>query len=414
MKTAQRHLIELVEYIPLKISREELPDQIGELLWKRYSNQIAVEFPSPKTDGSWQLTAQGWVGYIPVSREITLALRPKVRLSNLFRMLEYGYRLQSIQFLDGLVNCSSLEEFYEYLASVLAKRVLDRSRKGFYRAYQWEEETLPYLRGRIDMNHLMKRPWDPDIRCTFEEHTADLEENQILAWTLFRIANSGALTERVLPIVRRAYHALRGFVTLTPFGPANCINRLYNRLNEDYHPLHALSRFFLEHSGPSHESGDGTMVPFLLDMEHLFELFVAEWLRVHLPENFRVTDQQRVNIGEGGTLYFEIDLVIDDVSTGEVAFILDTKYKAPDSPSMADVAQVTAYAEAKRCRNAVLVYPTVLRDRLDDHIGDIRVRSLVFRLDEDLETAGRAFLDSVFAGKARHTGAIARISAGGG
>lgn len=399
MTTQDRRLIELVEYVPLKITRSELSNQIGELLWARYSKQLAVEFPSPKTGGDWQLTAQGWVGYIPISREITLALRPKVRLSNLFRMLEYGYRLQSIQFLDDLVHCSSLEEFYEYLASVLAKRVLDRSRKGFYHAYQWHEETLPYLRGRIDMNHLMERPWDPNIKCIFEEHTADLEENQILAWTLFRIANSGVLTERVLPIVRRAYHALRGFVTLTPFGSADCVHRLYNRLNEDYHPLHALSRFFLEHSGPSHESGDRTMVPFLLDMEHLFELFVAEWLRVHLPENLRVSDQQRVYVGEGGTLYFEIDIVIDNLTTGEVECILDTKYKAPDSPSMADVAQVTAYAEAKGCRNAVLVYPTVLRDRFDANVGDIRIRSLVFRLDEDLETAGHVLMDSMFASK---------------
>lgn len=395
MSVAQHRLIELVEYVPLRLSREQLPDEIGELLYRRYSNQISVEFPTLKTDHNWQLTAQGWVGYIPVSSELTLALRPKVKLANLFRMLEYAYRLQSIQFLHGLVDCSSLEEFYEYIANVLAKRVLDRSRKGFYRAYQPEEETLPYLRGRIDVNHLIKRPWDPDIRCSYEEHTADLEENQILAWTLFRIANSGALTERVLPTVRRAYHALRGFVTLTSFSPADCINRLYNRLNEDYHPLHALSRFFLEHSGPSHESGDRTMIPFLLDMEHLFELFVAEWLDKHLPEHLRVSPQQRVNIGEGGTFYFEIDLVIEDVTNGEVAFILDTKYKAPESPSMVDVAQVTAYAEAKRCHSAILAYPMALLNPLDGWIGDIRIRSLVFRLDEDLEIAGQALLNDL-------------------
>jgi 5-methylcytosine-specific restriction enzyme subunit McrC len=256
----------------------------------------------------------------------------------------------------------------------------------------------------MHLNHLMQRPWDPDIRCSYDEHTANLAENQILAWTLFRIANSGALTERVLPTIRRAYHALRGFVTLTPFGPADCVNRLYNRLNDDYHPLHALSRFFLEHSGPSHESGDRSMIPFLLDMDHLFELFVAEWLRTHLPDSLRVIAQQRVNIGEGGTLYFDIDLVIDDPSTEGVAFILDTKYKAPDTPSMADIAQVTAYAEAKRCRNGALIYPAPLHNPIDDRIGDIRVRSLVFRVDEDLESAGQALLKDLLGGEAHHGG----------
>jgi 5-methylcytosine-specific restriction enzyme subunit McrC len=395
VSVAQRRLIELVEYIPLRVPREQLPDEIGELLYRQYNKQISVEFPSPKTGHDWELTALGWVGYIPISVEITIALRPKVKLSNLFRMLEYAYRLQSIQFLDGLVDCGSLEEFYEYLANVLAKRILDRSRKGFYRAYQPEDEILPYLRGRMDVNYLMKRPWDPNIRCAYEEHTADLEENQILAWTLFRIASSGALTERVLPTVRRGYHALRGLVTLTSFRPAACLNRLYNRLNEDYRPLHALSRLFLEHSGPSHESGDRTMIPFLLDMEHLFELFVAEWLQAHLPENLRVNVQQRVNIGEGGSLYFDMDLVIDNPTTGEVTFVLDTKYKAPDSPSSADVAQITAYATIKRSRNAILIYPISLREVVDARIGDIRVRSLAFRLDGDLEEAGQAFLQNV-------------------
>jgi 5-methylcytosine-specific restriction enzyme subunit McrC len=361
-----------------------------------------VEFPSPKTGGDWQLTAQGWVGYIPVSTEITLALRPKVKLSNLFRMLEYAYRLQGIKFLGGLVNCSSLEEFYEYLASILAKRVLDRSRRGLYRAYRSEEGVLSYLCGRMNIEHLAKRSWDPRILCSYDEHTADLEENQILAWTLSRIAKSGALSERVLPTVRRAYHALRGFVTLVPFTPANCVNRLYNRLNDDYQPLHALCRFFLEHSGPSHESGDRTMIPFLLDMGRLFELFVAEWLRARLPDNIRVTAHERVNIGAGGAFYFDIDLVIDDPATGEVAFILDTKYKTPDTPSMDDVAKVTAYAAAKKCRNAVLVYPSPLRDQFEDQIGDIYVRSLVFRVDEDLEGSGRAFLKDLFEDGMRH------------
>jgi 5-methylcytosine-specific restriction enzyme subunit McrC len=62
-----------------------------------------VEFPSPKTDHRWELTAQGWVGYIPLSPELGLSLQPKVSLEGLFRMLEYAYRLESFHFLDDLV-----------------------------------------------------------------------------------------------------------------------------------------------------------------------------------------------------------------------------------------------------------------------------------------------------------------------
>jgi 5-methylcytosine-specific restriction enzyme subunit McrC len=310
-------------------------------------------------------------------------------------MLEYAYRLRGIYFLRGLIDSKSVEEFYESLAHLLARRILDRTRRGLYRSYRPEEEPLPYIRGRIDLNAIAKRPWDVRIDCHFEDHTADLEENQILAWVLYRIAHSGACTERTLPTIRQAFRAMRGVVSLEPFGAEACVGRLYNRLNDDYQPMHAISRFFLEHSGPSHESGDRRMIPFLVDMDHLFELFIAEWLKAHKPVTVSVKSHQRVHIGQSGTLHFDIDLVLDDVSTGRALCVLDTKYKATDEPAAEDIAQVVAYAEARGCHEAFLVYPAPLRRPLEARIGDITIRTIVFGLDGDLETAGQDFLQEL-------------------
>ena len=134
-------ILPLREYLPEQFPPEAIPDAVGEALWRNYSSQVNVDFPSPKTEGLWKLTAQGWVGYIPLTPELAFALQPKVELSNLFHMLEYAYRLKSFRFLEGLVACQSLEEFYERLASVLARRALDRGRKGFYRAYLPEADN---------------------------------------------------------------------------------------------------------------------------------------------------------------------------------------------------------------------------------------------------------------------------------
>ncbi len=70
--------------------------------------------------------------------------------------------------------------------------------------------------------------------------------------------------------------------------------------------------------------------------------------------------------------------------------MLDTKYKAPDRPANPDIFQVVAYAEVKRCREALLVYPIPVP--FDERLGDIRVRSLTFATAGDLEQAGQAFL----------------------
>lgn len=396
MNAARPRTIELTEYVAELLPLEAIPDTVGEVLWRNYGDQVAVDFPSPKTNGQWRLTAQGWVGYIPLTPELGLSLQPKVELGNIFRMLEYAYRLRSFRLLDSLIDCHSLEEFYERLANVLARRVLDRGRKGFYRTYLAETERLPYVRGRLNLRQAIQAPWDVKLQCHYEEHTSDIEENQILAWTLWRIARSGMCTERVLPTVRRAYRALQGLATLTPYTPQACVGRLYNRLNDDYQPLHALCRFFLEHSGPSHEIGDHTMLPFLVNMERLYELFVAEWLKAHPSHDFELKAQEKVDIDQAGTLHFDIDLVLYD-SAGTTRCVLDTKYKTPSSPAPSDVAQVMAYAEAKGCREAVLVYPVPLDKPLDKCIGNIHVRSLTFSLDGDLEGAGQVLVQNLLA-----------------
>lgn len=389
------HLLSLKEYTPVRFPPEAFSYSLGEMLWRKYRNQIAVDFPDPKTEGQWQLTSQGWVGFIPCSPEFGIALRPKVELENLFRMLEYAYNLKSFHLLEGLVDCTSLEDFYERLANVLARRILDRGRKGFYRTYIPEADDLSFLKGRLNIQQTIQRPWQIKLPCDYQEHTADIEENQILCWTLSRIAQSGMCTERVLPTVRRAYHALRGLASTLPFKPCNCIGRLYNRLNEDYQPLHALCRFFLEHSGPGHEFGDRKMLPFLVNMERLYELFVAEWLKTHLPPDLILRVQEKIDVGEKQKISFKIDLVLYDGSTGAAICVLDTKYKAKEQPTPEDVTQVTAYAEMKGCTEAILVYPTLLQSPLDAPIGKIRVRSMVFQLAGDLEEAGQAFLKSL-------------------
>jgi 5-methylcytosine-specific restriction enzyme subunit McrC len=393
MSTAR--IIELTEYVPKKLEREEITPEIEEALWRNCEKKVKVESPSFQTGGKWKLTSQGWVGYIPLTPEFHLALLPKVQLKNLFGMLEYAYQLtrKSFDFLEGLIDCKSIEDFYSRLADLLARRILDRGRKGFYRAYIPKTGQLAYVRGRLNIRQAIQNPWDVKLNCHYEEHSGDIEENQILAWTLFIIGRSGLCSERVSPTVRQAYHALQGFVTLQPTSSKACVGRVYNRLNEDYQPLHALCRFFLESSGASHERGDRTMLPFLVKMDRLYELFVAEWLKAHLPQHLLLKFQEQVNISK--TVQFRTDLVLYDISTGTARYILDTKYKISTQPAADDIAQVVAYAVSKDCHEAVLVYPENLTHPLDEWVGDIRVRSLTFSLEDDLDRAGQAFLQDL-------------------
>ena len=398
MRSNEIRRIELKEYETRRFPKVEISEELGLKIWESYGSQISIDEPSFKNGNQWCLTPTGWAGQIPLTPELEIALLPKVDIKNLFGMLEYAYWLnrKSLKFLDGLTDCDSLEEFYETLANFLALRVLDRGRKGFFRSYQPRRDKIPYVRGRFDLRKSCQKPWVVKPECSYEEHTSDVEDNQILAWTLRRILQSGVCTERSLPQVRRAYQSLRGLTTPIPCDPQDCAGRLYNRLNQDYQPMHALCRFFLEQSGPSHRIGDRTMIPFLVDMPKLYELFVAEWLKAQKLPDFVVKSHVPVVIGKEGRIKFDIDLVVYERYTQKARFVLDTKYKAPDHPGNDDISQVVTYATAKGCHEAILIYPKPLN--LDERVGKIRVRSLTFSLDGDLEEAGRRFLQDLLPG----------------
>ncbi|NEQ76361.1 MAG: restriction endonuclease [Okeania sp. SIO2C9] len=389
-------IIELIEYKPRQFPPDKIDYDIATKLWQEYDEKgkkIKVEFPTPKTNNKWQFTSQGWVGYIPITPDFHIILKPKVPLHNLFGMLEYVYNLKSFRFLDGLVNCESLQEFYNCLVNILAQKILDRGRKGFYRTYLPKTENLTYIRGRLNMQQVMQKPWNVKFKCDYQEHTANIPDNQILAWTLFIIGRSGFCSENVTPRVSKAFHLLQGLVNLQPFKSSDIVDRKYHRLNEYYQPLHALCRFFLDNIGASHQQGNYSMLPFLIDMAKLYEKFVAEWLKINLPSNLRVQEQEKVDIIDD-KISCRIDLVIYEVKTRKVVYILDTKYKLDARPSPDDIHQVVAYATYKKCHEAILVYPHKSTNSINQLVGEsqVRLRSLTFAIDSDLEKAGQSFL----------------------
>jgi 5-methylcytosine-specific restriction enzyme subunit McrC len=331
----------------------------------------------------------GWVGTIPLTAVFHLHLLPKVPIHNLFRMLEYAYALQSFHLLDGLTTADSLSDFYERLAHILAQRVLQRAKSGLHHTYLQEQKALPFIRGQ--MQQTWPKPWQTAVTCRTDQFTADISDNQILAYTLRQIALTHICREGVQTAVRRAYRAVKGAVTEVEVGVGEVMGRVYTRLNQDYQPMHALCRFFLEHHGPSHQVGDHEMLPFLVNMARLYELFVAEWLKANLPPPWRVKAQETLHIGSNNELQFEIDLVIED-DQGNTRFVLDTKYKTAAKPDNADINQIIAYATAKGCREAILIYPTPLAHPLDLWLDNIHIRTLTFSLADDLEKAGQRFL----------------------
>lgn len=397
------HTIEVTEYQPTLLPAHELSIELGERLWREHHNSIEVQFPSPRTGNQWQLKSLGVVGNIPLSPDLSLRLRPKVPMVNVFGMLEYAYGLKSFRFLEGWSECDRLDDFYERLANILAQGILRRSRQGLSQTYIEQNERLSCLRGQLQLTSHIRRPWSTQLQCRYQVQTADIEDNQILLWTLRQIASTGLMRPSVATAVRRAYRALQGSISLVPFSAQQCLGRIYHRLNQDYQPLHALCHFFLEQTGPNVERGERRMLPFLVNMNRLYEQFVAQWLKAHqqdylAPYDLQVKDQVPLLLSTEHSLRFNIDLVFEDSATGQPRFVMDTKYKTPQSPSPSDVAQIIAYAAAKGATEGLLIYPQPLRPDFCAQLQAMRIRSITFPVLGCLEQAGEQFLQTLLEG----------------
>lgn len=387
-------VLDLTEYAPLDLEQPDLSEADARVLLDRYPDWIDLEYPTPKTAGRWQLRPKGWVGYLPVSAELGIRINPKVPIANLFRMLETAYGFKSFSVLDGKTSVESLDEYLTELAGLFAKRVLARSRRGLYRAYLRYDEELQSVRGRIDFAESVRKPWMTRLTCAYEEHSADVEDNQIVTWGLRCALASGRIIPKGIPPVREAFRRMHSLVEMRPVKGQDCVGRTYSRLNDDYEALHALSRFFIDRTGPTNRTGAYSSAPFVIDMAGLFEAFVAKWLSARLPKGMHARPQHKVKIGRND-LQLAVDVVIQD-DRGEPIWVLDTKYKSPDGgPNPADLHQIVSYAEALRAPRAALIYPATVSNPLDVAwgSGDVRVQTMSFGLGGDLDQAGNALLE---------------------
>lgn len=246
--------VRLREFETLERPAGAFSAQDVDALYHQFGSQIRIEWPTPATGGQWRLTPGGWVGIFPASKDLTVIVEPKVPLRSVFAMWEWAYDLSQFRVLDGAQPVTTFEEFYSQMARILAAQVLARGRKGLAREYVGFDEPLPVIRGRLDVPALIRRPWATQPVCHYHEHTPDIADNQILAWTLGGILHAPACNLAARPVVRQAFMMLRHAVDARPFAARDAAGRRYTRLTADYAPMHALCRFFIEHSGPSQQS----------------------------------------------------------------------------------------------------------------------------------------------------------------
>lgn len=295
-------------------------------------------------------------------------------------------------------------DWFELLTRIFATELLAQWTRGPHRHYQLIEDTLPVLRGKLQVQRQARQPArDHRFDVAYDEFTEDNPLSRVLRYVveqLWRRARDGG-NRRLLGELRQ----LMDQVSLEPFLTAAAIQPgLINRLNARYEPLLNLARLFLGHESLELARGDAQTFAFVFDMNQLFEAFLVGFIRrrwaavvppglqdctLH-PQGHHHTRYLAGQDGGGPVFRLKPDMVFR--RGGDFPLLIDAKYKAltdragQGGVSQSDFYQMFAYAHRYAAPRVLLLYPQVVaahraRFYLIDHPATVSAATVNLRRD---------------------------------
>lgn len=362
-----------------------------------------------RRDGVW-LSAKSWVGVVRFS-SFELRVVPKLAGGNLgvVRMLDYASGIGAFKRYESSRELETVgDDLLELIAWLFSDACTRLVRDGLLSDYVAREDTLHTLRGRLRLMAQVQRQFarvDP-LEVAFDEFETDIPENQVIAAALdaTRSVVRSPVVQRPIRRLHSIFHEAadpRETDSLAMLGEL-----AYTRRNEHYRGAHLLAGLLLRRLAVRDlfTPGGTRSFAFLLDMNELFELFVARLTADALvPTGIRVHAQRRdrsIVINEATQRGYSAiipDLLLEAHVGGITARLpVDAKYKLYDDKKIqeSDVYQTFFYAFAyaaeghRRPARAVILYPragdgTDVALRVDTHHGAHSARIQAFGVDID-------------------------------
>lgn len=312
--------------------------------------------------GTVVLNPQQYVGVARMPSGVTLDLLPKVDLYNVMWMIAEVERLEGVSFerLDQEVPIRTFDDILEPIARAFVEQVEHLIDRGLYRTYIEQEDNLTAIRGRIDFREDLNRNVILRHRtyCRFTEYSWDVPENQVIRQVVHLLARWGfstRLTDRLIALDRQMEDISRSHMTAAEISRFH-----YSRQSDHYRSIHRFCRLFLDGFSLSEAVGTTGFNGFLMDMNKLFENFVAIKLDAaiaRLQSHMQLGRQRSFPLFHAHSNAINPDLVLE--SHGEVSLVADTKYKrrsaADGTPT--DYYQLITYCTVLGLQHGVIIYP---------------------------------------------------------
>lgn len=319
--------------------------------------------------GNQMIETQQYVGYIILEHHI-ISITPKIPRITLLNMVKYTLNLPEL--MPGHFELSEENNYYDFLVLFLLLEIEDLLERGLITGYKNFEDNLNRLRGKILFEENIINNYDRNdkLLCSFSEISQDIQENQIIKYTLFYLSRCSFLDEDINSEILRYYNRFN-HISLKPISSTIFKSLEYTPLNQHYKPVLILCELFLRDSSIDDENlGAATVNSFLIDMNILFERFVVNLIKERLI-NYEVEEQKTIFADIDEKLKLKYDILLSQ--NGEPILILDTKYKKfEENPEPSDVSQLISYCNSIHVKNCGLIYPE-------------KLSNILYRLHQDIK-----------------------------
>lgn len=253
-----------------------------------------------------------------------------IPIKNVYYMLTYAFQeLRKNNYED--VEKENFENIQDMFAEILYKGMSHQLKQGLHREYILRNDTIPTLRGKLDINGTIRNQIRQKrlLACEYDELSENNIFNQIIKTTASILMRERTVKSSRKHQIKSIMPFLSGVDELNPFTIKWSTLR-FQRSNQTYKMLLNICYFVLDGMLLTTESGGYRMASFSDDhMSTLYEKFVLEFYRYHYKSLSANPDMIKWDVDYDNSPVIDLlPSMKTDITLhkGPRTLIIDTKY----------------------------------------------------------------------------------------
>jgi 5-methylcytosine-specific restriction enzyme subunit McrC len=252
-----------------------------------------------------------------------------ILIHNIYYMLAYAFQeLRQNNYAD--IEGEKFDDIYDLFAEILTRGVAYQLKQGLYREYVDRKESLPTVRGKININRTIANRMhnSNQIACDFDELSENNVYNQILVSAAMILIRHSDVKKDKKAKLKQLMLFFQNVQSIDVHSIRWDTLR-FDRNNRNYRMLVYICYFIVKEWLMTTEEGNFKMREFSDEhMNRLFEKFVLEYYKKHHPEFKPCAAQIDWNIEKEQSTINILPIMQTDIllTMKERVLIIDTKY----------------------------------------------------------------------------------------